>query len=628
MGSINKKLNWTVVFIVIAAVTFIVLTQLIRFHPNLLSSKVTVTSQHVGIVSGVNTDVENTTSPMFYLVRPENQENHQFNNFKYALQYAKLPYKIIEPDEIQSLTPTAYTVLVTSDEAASNRLSLEEVTAFVENGGKLYVGKRFYSPKWNELVGIQGIYSFTDKHTDKFGNIYGLTILNSRISSFFPETDYHAENMVNNSLNLELNDNAELHIKTEDIPLYWTHSFHKGMVGYWNGTWLGTKQARGLFLQTILEMLPLKVNAMAGIKTVFIDDFPAPFPQNWKEEVAEYYLKEYNMQPPTFFQKIWWEDMKLIAREQDLLYTNVIIGDYSESLNLTVNEMVARNKKQLLYYARDTILRGDELGLHGFNHQSLVTNKEEIDKELGYIPWKSKEEMKKGIYVMNALLEEYYPSLQYEVYVPPSNVIGPTGINAIYEALPSLKVISAVYEGDQLGALEQEFEYDAEKQTIFHFPRLSSGYVPSANERNMAIDGLANFGMFSHFVHPDDLTDEDRSENYTRPWKDMKAGFQSFLSSINTKYPVLEPYTASEAADYMKAYVQGSLTIEYGEDSIVVSGENMPTPVNLSVQLAENETIAIDETSDVTVYQTNSDLPIYQIKTTKLPVVIPIASLN
>lgn len=615
MVTIDKKLRWTIIGIIVASIIFIVISQTLRVHPGLVSTQVAVQEQNIELVSG-ESSIGNSVTPKFYLVNPQNKENLQYDNFRYALEYAKLPYKIIEPNEIQTIEPSPYTVLITAEEK-SERLPLNDIKAFVKNGGKLYIGKRFYNREWNDVVGIQEIYQFTD-------SIYGYQFLNERIQHHFLGHESY-ENVVNNSLDVDLQDDVDVHIESENIPLYWTHSYSKGQIGYWNGTWLSAKVSRGIFLQTLLELLPQKVHIMAGVKTVFIDDFPAPFPEVWKKE-ANYYAEQYRMQPPEFFQQVWWEDMKQIAEEHDLLYTNVMIGNYSESLSQTKRDIITRNKKQLLYYARDSILNGYEIGFHGYNHQSLVTKDEEIDSSLGYHPWKNKEEMKRGINILNDLYEEYYPDRSFNSYVPPSNVIGPTGLEAIKEALPNLKVISSLYAGDMLGAFIQEFEQDKGEGDIFHLPRLSSGYSVANSEQNLAFDGLANFGVFTHFVHPDDLIDAERSRNYTFTWEEMKKEFEDFLTEVDEKYPILMPYRATDAGAYMERYLQGNVQISYGKDFIEISGENMPSPINVSVQLEEGQEITSGKSADYQAYHTHETLPIYQIKATNLPIVIPITS--
>lgn len=75
------------------------------------------------------------------------------NNFKYALDYAKLPYTSIEAEAIASIEPSPRHVLVVSGENTKS-WPYEAIRSFVEKGGRLYVAGRFIDQDWADLVGV------------------------------------------------------------------------------------------------------------------------------------------------------------------------------------------------------------------------------------------------------------------------------------------------------------------------------------------------------------------------------------------------------------------------------------------------------------------------------------------
>ncbi|WP_201738422.1 MULTISPECIES: hypothetical protein [unclassified Exiguobacterium] len=82
-------------------------------------------------------------------------------NFKYALDYAKLPYTSITAAQIEELDPSPHNVLVLSGEN-TEQWPYETIKQFVEQGGRLYIAGRFIDAKWADLVGVSDFGDFLD----------------------------------------------------------------------------------------------------------------------------------------------------------------------------------------------------------------------------------------------------------------------------------------------------------------------------------------------------------------------------------------------------------------------------------------------------------------------------------
>ncbi|NMH69005.1 DUF2194 domain-containing protein [Bacillus sp. RO3] len=612
METRSNKLVHMLIGISLVFLFIILVVQIFRTSPGKITPVMeTGRDEGVRLLSGEDSPSPSAQEPHYYVIKAKDEMELQFRQITHALQYAKLGYTVIEEREVATLAPSPFTFVITTSEQMDNQY-LPDFQRFVEGGGNLYISKRFLDPQWNSLVGIEETAGFEEE------NRYGMTSVGDW-NFIYEELDSKNDFFVNYSLDVSLKDNSEVFLTSEGAPLFWTYEYGEGNVGYWNGTWLASKSSRGLFLQT-LGLLPERmVSGIAGIKTFFIDDFPAPFIQEWGEKNNE--MEEtYRMPPPQFYKEVWWQDMKEIAKTHDLLYTNVMIGSYEDAVNYNSSELVNKNSKELLYYARDSIQHNHELGLHGYNHQSLVTADEKIDRDLGYIPWKNKQEMKNSLKIMNDLLHAYFPSSDYHTYVPPSNVLKKTGLQAVQEALPSIEVLASVYDGGIIGSYVQEIGTDPDYPQMFHLPRFSSGYHQSDATRYGANDALANLGMINHFVHPDDLLDMERSDN--KSWNVLKEEFERFLMDKEEAFPVLKPYTAKDAAKYMKAYLAGELRVNHLVDSIIIEGDRLPSPSRLFIRLNSGERIKEEKTDDYTIYPIGESSNVYQVSIETLPVEI------
>lgn len=616
MDSPNKQLEKLLLLTGVLLVLTIIVIQFSRNHPQRLIPKLSedAAAEHLksSLLTGSVTASSRAEMPHYYILDIREANEGQFHQFVKTLEYAKLPYTIIGERELASLKPSPYHTLITATEKLSVS-QLTHIASFVKNGGNLYVGKRFNENQFNTLAGIKSNEGFSQS------SVHGIDITKpwNTIYEKLPPV----EAIVNNSMKVTIADESVLYMESEGTPLFWTSSYGDGRVGYFNGTWLSSKSSRGLFLQT-LELVPKRfVAALTGVEVVYIDDFPAPFPEKWGADQTAY-QEYYAMSPQAFLQNVWWADMKDTASESDLLYTTVMIGTYEDKINASGKELVEKNRKELSYYARDAYHHGHEVGLHGYNHQPLLLGSEAIDGTLGYTPWGSKETMAEGINYMQHLLKEYYPTSSFKTYVPPSNILDETGIAILESELPDLRTISAVYDGQVAGSYIQEIGTDNKHPQFFNLPRFSSGFHVDESNRLGAVDALGHLGMVSHFVHPDDLI-SSRSNGFM--WEQLKVEFTSFLSELKTAYPILSPYTASQATAYLERFLDGTVSIQQTEDSISIGATDMPTPIRLLIRLNDGEHLEHTQSSDVTVYPIGDDGSTYQLELRKVPVVLPIS---
>ena len=148
-------------------------------------------------------------------------------------------------------------------------------------------------------------------------------------------------------------------------------------------------------------------------------------------------------------------------------------------------------------------------------------------------------------------VKEVYPKYDFRTYVPPSNILSPEGREAVKEAFPEMKIYASLYNGlTEDRCYYQEFAQN--EDGTFEIPRVSSGYIMKPGMKWEMMNVLNAKGIFSHFVHPDELFYEE-SKDLT--WSEMEKSFDAMLREIHENYSWLRPCTASEGMEYLKDYV-------------------------------------------------------------------------
>ena len=308
--------------------------------------------------------------------------------------------------------------------------------------------------------------------------------------------------------------------------------------------------------------------------------------------------------------------MKELSHKYDLSYTGFLIGTYEDEMRMTAEELISERRYPMLFFGRNLLKEKGELGLHGYNHQSLVTNEETIDPSLQYKPWDSQIQMEDSLKRTSQLFNYYFPAEQIESYVPPSNILNETGLAALQNALPHLKTVAALYTGTESeGSFIQEFEQDDKYPDLYHFPRISSGYMETAEDQFIQVDAIANFGMVSHFIHPDDVLDSQRSGD--KGWPGLKDSFASMARSIHQTYPYLDSMVQSQATNRMKQYQASDIQITYGPDQINIKGNEMISPSLLFLRVNEGQRLETGTYSYGVVERFSETESLYKVTLTK-----------
>ncbi|WP_052352891.1 DUF2194 domain-containing protein [Neobacillus dielmonensis] len=370
--------------------------------------------------------------------------------------------------------------------------------------------------------------------------------------------------LVNSTLPVQINSSSKvLASSLKNVPLLWSTAYGKGTFMVFNGTMLGDKLNRGFIVGALSYLNGDFIYPIMNSKVVYIDDFPAPFPEGYNEDI----YKQYRRNISTFFRDIWWPDIEQIGTKEDVKYTGVLIETYNNKTTGPFEDRIGI--ETLKTFGRDLIKLGGEIGVHGYNHQSLTTDQDQVES-LEYKAWKSEKDMADSLKEAKDYFDSIFPNYTLHTYVPPSNILSEEGKQAIKEAIPSIDILASLYiQDEEQVSYVQEYEIGDE---FIELPRLTSDYHYSDNNKWMTAASATMFGSFSHFIHPDDVLDKDRNKGDS--WSVLSEQFGQMMHDVKKKYPWMKSTTASESAEKLKNYSQSEIFITEKDSKLTVNINN------------------------------------------------------
>lgn len=393
---------------------------------------------------------------------------------------------------------------------------------------------------------------------------YGLTkglVLKSNVLINYKNEEFPASIIENTSLEVQLSKESQVHAVADNgQPLLWEVAYGKGSFVVFNGTMFQEKTSRGFLTGAISMLKDDNIYPVMNMKLMYIDDFPAPLPLGFNEDI----YRKYKRSLTRFFKEIWWPDMLRVGTRFGLKYTGMVIQSYNDKVEPPFDVQSESDNLNLVTFGRELLKRGGEIGIHGYNHQSL-TDDWKAKKEFGYNSWTSNAHMEESIRTVLKFVRSSIPNYSLHNYVPPSNTLSEEGREALKASWPELKSISSVYTGDSQGiTYEQEFE--VAQDGIVELPRITSGFMKAEFNVWAMANAASSIGVFSHFIHPDDILDPERSFPYT--WDELYDMFTEFMGIAEDKYGWLRNMTATEASVEVGRYALSEPHFEYGQNQI------------------------------------------------------------
>lgn len=495
-----------------------------------------------------------------------------------VLNQMKEPFDVIEAINFESKMLVSYDKVIL---AVTHYPKLADVLPslkdWVKNGGNLLIA---YPPEvtgsYRVLYDILGV-----KDSGTSVVVEGLHFCKPFMIGS-TQQDYPILDPYDCSLGLSLNDECEVYIEStgeHPVPILWRRKIGEGSTVVDNFSILD-KAYRGIHCSAYSLLGDYCVYPVINGAAFYIDDFPSPVP----EGDATYITRDYNIPISDFYSQVWWNDIYDLGDRYKIPFTGLVIENYSNQ----VEGEFERNPEisRFQYFGNMLLQAGGEIGIHGYNHMPLVLeNFDYKDQYDSYIQWPSKDDIRNSLDEVFAFTKSLFENSKLEVYVPPSNVLSKEGREVLDET--SIRTIASVYLPTDL-AYEQEFDI-SEEDGIINTPRITSGCVIDDYMYIAALSELNFHFVSTHFLHPDDVLDEDRGAELG--WEKLYRNLQDYISWLYKSCPVIRRATGSELAAAVQRYDLVKPLRTYNGNTIELKLDNFYSEAWMILRLNDEQTI-------------------------------------
>ena len=377
---------------------------------------------------------------------------------------------------------------------------------------------------------------------------------------------------------VELSEKAQVYARIGDekgAPLIWENHYGKGKFVVDNFG-MYEKAVRGFYAASYSLLTDVGVYPVINGSAFYLDDFPSPVP----EGDGTYVKRDYGMSIGDFYANVWWPDMLELASDHNVRYTGVIIENYEDATDGTVKKQ--KDTKRFQYFGNMLLHQGGEIGYHGYNHQPLSLSNVDYGDVLPYDTWKNESAMKKAVKELVRFGDEVFPSTSKSVYVPPSNVLSAEGREMLAKDFPKIRTIASNYFPGEF-AYAQEFE--VAEDGIVEQPRIISGAIIDDYMKMAALSELNMHFVNNHFIHPDDLLDEDRGA--ALGWEKLKGNLSDYMDWLDDSAPSLRQLTGSELSGAIQRYGAVTFTKTVTDQEIRLELDNFYDEVYFMVRINE-----------------------------------------
>lgn len=495
------------------------------------------------------------------LYSPDNELSVKLkDNTEIVLKHQQIQFEALELDRTESISYSDYDIVILASSFWQDMQdNMTRLSDYVEEGGRLLLESlpQELESQFASVYRSFGIVEYSDYiecdtldfQQELIPGIGGMS--------------FSGEEFNDVSLAVGIENSAEIYAYAcgaeRKTPYIWNYKYGEGSVTFYNGTAISGDFWRGIIAGCVNSLYDTIMYPMINANCIFVDDFPSP----QYESTSDVVRKEYNRSVKEFYRDIWWPDMQQIAERYGDIYTCLFVATYNDIVDPKKFSYVETSMEQ--YYGNSLLRKGFEMGAHGYNHQSL-TLAGGTPESFHYKPWKDINDMKASLNKLTEIAGELFPTVSFKTYVPPSNYLSQEGRDAVKQVFPELKTISGIYtkEGEEGEVYVQDFVMA--EDGVAEFPRISAGMLPTDFDRFAIVNGMGVYGVFSHFIHPDDIFDKDRGQNQT--WENMIASYGEMIEWVHVTWPFLRSLTGSEAADALKVCVEAETDITY-KDSMV-----------------------------------------------------------
>lgn len=505
------------------------------------------------------------------------------NNVCAGLDFSKIDFVVIDLQQVRawpSLDAFSVVILSTSMLSKVSPERFDAIRTFVDAGGGLVAACRLWHAKLAALLGLPEVKPalHTSEGLVLRGELFpGLTTLQSDV----PGWDFEHSRIPVRADSLP----ADCKVLAEDRegqPILWMRDVGAGRIVFWNTTSTDRRVLRGLVLHTVLGAMRTGVAAIGAFAIFQIDDFPPSLSNAVMEPVASEYA---GADQTKFMFDIWHRDMLELKRRHDLRFTYYAVANYFDVDTAPDADMKAFPVQTGAEDFRERLARslgidaGDEVGFHGYNHEPLVDDH-----------WPDLAVLRAKLLLARQIWLEHLPGGPPRSWVPANNWFQASHIAILAEVFPEIDIVCSLAVAGQyrLGE-EREFGPEPWRHALLGLPRQTFGYVASDRVKLAMLSQVAAMGVWSHFVHPDDVYDvppEGEESDYHRNaqkrfWRQRNESglsglfdeLDAWLGEVRALFPWLEFVTTSEAAERYRRHIENVVEVRVARESVTIESD-------------------------------------------------------
>jgi hypothetical protein len=367
------------------------------------------------------------------------------------------------------------------------------------------------------------------------------------------------------SYSVQLEDNCIVHIVSTGsnrTPILWACDRGKGRIVFMNADQFGTKAGRGVLGAAYSLLYDVFVYPVINSSVLFIDDFPAPFPDGTDELINQ----QYSLTTRDFFINVWWPDMQAIAHDYDVSYTGGMIETYTDTVTPPLYKQLDTETHK--YFGGSLLADGGEIIFHGHNHVPLCTADNDVNKLNDYPAWPNQEAEQLAMSELFSFGNSVFPNYKFVGYIPPSNILCSDSRSWLPLVLPDLKYISSLYLPEE-GSQTYNQEFTEASDGIIELPRTISGYDINDYQYWVAANELSLHYVSSHFNHPDDVLDLERGAE--KGWPYLRDKYAAYLKWLQDTAPGLRNMTGIEGAMAVQRFSRLAMETQNDNGTLEIS---------------------------------------------------------
>lgn len=507
-------------------------------------------------------------------------------NLQMALQYAALPsviHNIDDGPQPPALDTFSVVVLCTELLGKLTTETANELRKFVKQGGGMVVAHRGWNSLLNECFGFpHDLYEpeILDSGDEDF--VVVKEILPGARGAKLKPDQYCGNYSYIVSKETLASGCTVLATNEYGRPLCWKFQHGKGRTIFWNTVILSEKFMRGFLIQSILDCKPLSAMRLFGFAMIQIDDSPPPVNDGYLEPISTEYP---GMDVNSFYSNVWYPDMMELKRKHSLTFTHYCILNYEDG----GTELASNSEYSSSLFGSVIVKRrfgppwstglgdGEELGFHGYNHVPLISDY-----------WNDPAATDAAMVLARKLWKGGVSEQLPVSYVPAGNELHSEQLEALTKAFPELKVICTTYSsGNHANGEFREFGPEPWNNALTCIPRETAGYVMTEYAKVLMLSQLGNLGIWTHYIHPDDVFDipfdgevtGDTRNPHVRFWREANADgqeglhdcFSGWIEFVREHFPWIDFLTTSAAAERFSEHSETIPAIAVGNKSIWIN---------------------------------------------------------